>query len=281
MACSKQPTSFHTLQNKNSKYVQQVFSKTNRLLLHETAPETVYESSKGKKIEKTTVHYGRRQLLINEIEFLTICFSSLNEEYGLDVLKTKKVVVFYAGAAVGLHLLLLAEFFPFVHKFVCVDKEKFALVYGKKTLIQRFELIDRFFDEKLAQEYLEKYNDNEDFVRLFISDIRSTDEQDEVLIEADMDLQANIHKILKPFKSYLKFRLPYYDKKRGNLVKSYLDGDIYFLIWGGSHTSETRLLVHKNSDEKNYDNAKYENQLYHFNKYERTLCYEHSIDADG
>ena len=212
-------------------------------MFHDTAPEKAYQSSKGKNTEKTTVHYGRRQLLINEIEFLTICLSSLKEEYGLDILKNKKVIVFYAGAAIGLHLLLLAEFFPFIY-FIVVDKETFALKYGRKKYLERFEFVRSFFDETLARDYLKKY-DNETYIRLFISDIRS-DDKDEALIEADMDLQASIHKILKPFKSYLKFRLPYFDKAKNNTVKNYLEGDIYFLIWGRSHTSETRLLGEKN-----------------------------------
>jgi len=273
--------SFHTLQNKNSEKIDQKFTRNNRTLLHDLSSETVYETSKNKEKEKTTVHYGRRQLLINEIEFLTICLCDLEKEFGLEALKTKKLIVFYAGAAIGKHFLVLAEFFPIIHKFILVDKEEFKLEYGNKLFKKNIQCINRFFDINLAEKYLKEYNDEENYIRLFISDIRRTD-KNETLIEEDMDLQANIHRTLKPFKSYLKFRLPYFDKRKNNIEKTYLGGDIYFLIWGRSHTSETRLLVHKDSlDSVTYDNRKYENQLFHFNKNERTFCYEHDIIADG
>jgi hypothetical protein len=78
--------------------------------------------------------------------------------------------------------------------------------------------------------------------------------------------------------------LPYYDKKKEkdqNLLFKYLEGDIYFLIWGRSHTSETRLLVHENAETKEYDIQKYENQMYHFNRNQRTWCYAHNITTNG
>ena len=46
-----------------------------------------------------------------------------------------------------------------------------------------------------------------------------------------------IYDILKAYKSHLKFRLPYVDTG-STLQRRYLNGDIYFLIWGRSHTSE-------------------------------------------
>ncbi len=45
---------------------------------------------------------------------------------------------------------------------------------------------------------------------------------------------------------------------------------------------KTRLVVHKNNDsEIDYNCAKYQDQLYHFNKTERTFCYEHDVNAEG
>ncbi len=196
----------------------------------------------------------------------------------------KKIVVIYAGAAQGDHILILCELFPFI-KFVLIDSHKIELRYGQENLKSNYRIIDKYIDEKLPNTLFEEFKDN--WIRLFISDtdslIRRTNEEED-LIKYDMILQEKIYNILKPYKSYLKFRLPYYDKKKEkdqNLLFKYLEGDIYFLIWGRSHTSETRLLVHENAETKEYDIQKYENQMYHFNRNQRTWCYAHNITTNG
>jgi superfamily II DNA or RNA helicase len=45
----------------------------------------------------------------------------------------------------------------------------------------------------------------------------------------------------------------------------YLDGKIYFQVWPGCTSSETRLIVDREIKTKMYDCIKYENQLFRFN----------------
>ena len=197
----------HTLQNGHSHYVTGQFTLSNRLLNLATSPATPYVPSTF-ETEISTVHYGRRQLLVNEIEFITICLNEL-EKLGKHTLK-RRLIVFYGGAASGSHLLVLAEFFPFA-KFILVDPQRFQLQYGRRELRRNFEFYNQNFDPPLARRFFSKYQDDTQFVRLFVSDIRSTD-HDEQRISADHNLQAELHRILCPFRSYLKFRPPYVER---------------------------------------------------------------------
>ena len=102
-------------------------------------------------------------------------------------------------------------------------------------------------------------------------------------VEEDMNAQMRWYDIMKPFRSMLKFRLPYIGDKLDRKVKMrYLEGDIFFQIWPAGSSSECRLVVKENaSKEKVYDSIKYENQLFRFNQVERVMCYEHDINVDG
>ena len=232
--------SLHTYQNPKSLYVQSEFNRNNRRLNVDMSPRTTYTPS-NKDTESTTVHYGRRQLLINEIEFLTLCMNSLKNEMGPEWTQ-REIIVFYGGSAPGSHLLILANFFPFV-KFILIDPKPFHLKYGNKDLRKNFEFHQKIFDQSLAESFYKIYNDNAKYVRLFVSDIRGT-KTNEDIIRYEHDLQADLHRILKAYKSHLKFRLPYVSTN-SKLQRTYLDGDIYFLIWGRSHTSEVIVYEHQ------------------------------------
>jgi hypothetical protein len=268
--------SFHTCQNPNSVYSEdRPFDANSRKLTNES-PAEPYQGAAVNQ-DKTTVHWGRRQLLVNEIEFLSLAMESLLSGPE-DKIKKKLIVVFYAGAAPGNHLLLLAEFFPFM-KFVLVDPNPFEFNFGSKNFMANFTIRNDMFTLELAAQFLREYNDD-DYIRLFMSDIRNV--PTEPSIERDMSLQKEIHRVLEPFKSFLKFRPPYFNPKKKNQRFTYLDGEIYSLIWGRSHTSETRLIVDRNSKaDRAYDHRHYENQMYYFNKCTRTNCYRHEIRVNG
>lgn len=264
----------HTLQNSESKYVNEPFTWSNRILDHENYSSNLEYTPKSKNDNSTVAHYGRYQLLLNEIEFLTLTLEDLSKDYTQNQIRNKKIVVIYGGAAIGSHLKILHDFFPFV-KFILYDKEHFQL--GSEIDRTKFTVRKIYLNAKIASELKNEFDDGDNFIRLFISDIRRNNK--EIIVEQDMDLQAEIHKELKPYRSYLKFRLPYYNGNR--LTKKYLDGTIYFLAFGNRSTTETRLYVKQNSDIKNYDCRKYENQMYFFNKYDRTNCYNHEIYVPG
>ena len=111
---------------------------------------------------------------------------------------------------------------------------------------------------------------------MFISDIRTANYRiltrldTEIKVEKDMEDQMGWVNILKPFKSILKFRLPYVGAEKVTKTElEYLDGIIYFQVWPGCTSSETRLVVDRNIRTKLYDCIKYENQLFRFNTVER------------
>jgi hypothetical protein len=135
--------------------------------------------------------------------------------------------------------------------------------------------------EALQKEY-------ENYIRLFVSDIRTanyrhlTRDMTKVRVEDDMISQMEWHRILEPYKSLLKFRLPYVrNVKTAKTELEYLDGTIFFQVWPGCTSSETRLMVDQGNTKKMYDCLKYENQLFRFNTVERLLCYEHEINIAG
>jgi len=64
----------HCLQNPNSTYISDPFDENLRLLKDDSPRET-YTPHRHNQ-DQSVVHYGRRQLLLNEIEFLTIAINS-------------------------------------------------------------------------------------------------------------------------------------------------------------------------------------------------------------
>jgi cap2 methyltransferase len=217
-----------------------------------------YKRRKGEV--KTVIHWGQRKLLMSEIEFLTLYGTSSN-------------MVVYAGAAPGTHIALLSDMFPALH-FYCVDPAPFTVRQTEKiTIVQ--DLFSNEMAKKLGKEHRGL---------LFISDIRSADyELDncrviEEKVQRDMAMQKEWHKCMNPFRSMLKFRLPW-----AAGMTSYLDGDVYLPVWGPITTTETRLITKENSvAEIEYDHKKYEEQLFFFNTVTRPALYAHDVtDGEG
>ena len=161
----------------------QVFT---RQLLH-TSPELPYHRRRNES--KTVIHWGQRKLLLSEMEFLNM-YGHLSN------------LVVYAGAAPGTHMNYLVDAFP-THRFVCVDPARFSIRPNA-----RVELRNELFTDEMAREF-------ERSRCLFICDIRSADSNsdnaDEVEehVEEDMMAQQQWHKLMRPVKSLLKFRLPW------------------------------------------------------------------------
>ena len=138
---------------------------------------------------KTVIHWGQRKLLLSEIEFLNM-YGHLSN------------LVVYAGAAPGTHMNYLIDAFP-THHFVCVDPARFSIRPNA-----RVELRNELFTDEMAREF-------ERARCLFVCDIRSADssadnaDDVEVHVEEDMMAQQQWHKLMRPVKSLLKFRLPW------------------------------------------------------------------------
>ena len=223
---------------KENPHIRQVFAnrrtfqKKNRELnnldrfVQKDTPTLKYQRRIGEA--KTVDHWGQRKLLMSEIEFLT--------------LEAKKnTVVIYAGAAPGNHTNYLAAMFPEVIKWILVDPAPFET---KET--PTIEIINDFYTDKLAIEQAKVYSNNPSFHLLFICDIRSMDfsmpdEDKERRVVIDMEAQKKWVELLNPSCSMLKFRLPYQSG-----ITNYLDGKIFYPVWGGRTTTETRLFVYSN-----------------------------------
>ena len=235
----------------------------NRILTHD-APRKEYRRRTEEL--KSTVHWGQRKLLMSEIEFLLLLQK-----------KQKKCIVIYAGAAPGTHVKILADMFP-SHTFILVDPAPFTVRPERGRII----ILQEMFTDDLAYRLAAQYHST---LLLFISDVRSCDPDfhpehiHNERIAADMNAQARWHGILRPFKSMLKFRLPYAPGKT-----EYLQGDIHLPVWGPPSTTECRLVVHKHHNTgtttttKIYDHTEQEEKMFYFNTVTRSALYPHSVD---
>ena len=208
----------------------------------------------GRKGErKTALHWGQRKLLIAEIEFLT--------EYA-----DLELPVLYVGAAPGFHIDVLVRLFPSV-KFILVDPREI-----KTRPCQNIEIRREVFCDESARDIAKNIG-----CVNFVSDIRSADwtTHDEKGLEKevwnDMSAQKRWHEILSPHCSMLKFRLPW-NVRHSN----YLKGVIMLPIWSTPTSTESRLVVLKESNSKviQYDNLKYCNQMFYFQTRTRVSMYE-------
>lgn len=191
---------------------------------------------------KRKLHWGQRKLLLCEIDFLTRYCT------------TSKQDVIYAGAADGRHIALLAELFPNL-QFHLYDPRAF---YPGLNSIKQIHTHQEFFTDDIASKWADRDV-------LFICDIRTFGAEDQM--HAAMENQASQKKwvqIMQPRASMLKFKLPYPQKGENDRYR-YLDGDIYFQVWGPVSTAETRLVVTPPFREKEYDCIQYERQLSYYN----------------
>lgn len=205
---------------------------------------------------KNIIHQGQRKLLLSEIEFLTLYHH---------LAKT----VLYVGSAAGFHLPLLSNLFP-EHKFILYDPAKFS---NKLFNIPSFEIHNELFTDDEAKKYI-----NWDGGLLFISDIRNGDDDADIFeknVLDDMDSQKRWVNIIKPVMSSLKMRLSY---KPGKTL--YFDGDLYIQAFPPISSTETRLFTN-GSNEIEYDNTLYEEQMFYFNNQTRLGWYDNPINCIG
>ena len=199
--------------------------------------------------DRKAIHHGQKKLFLGEVVFLS--------EYG----KLADTVL-YIGAAPGIHLPLLMDWFP-NHKFICYDALDFDVKENDRLTIKK-----QYFMDADAKEWAESKTKV-----LFVSDIRR-DGRDLTAIDEDMDMQRKWVEKIKPEASCLKFRLPW---KRGNT--SYLSGKVYLQAFAPTRSTEARVMSTKKEIEGKsvtYDNIDYESLMYHFNCIERN-----HFDADN
>jgi hypothetical protein len=236
--------------------------------LTDDMPLRVYQPSfhKHLKHKRQRFHHGQRKLCIAELEFLTNSIHNTHTKY----------TVIYAGAAPGTHIPLLLHMFPNTH-FILYDPRRFRLHCPPHTS-HRLEIHQTLFDDTKAHTMYARYQHELDQV-LFISDIRSTkprDNDNEQKILQDMQKQMEWHRIIRPYKSLLKFRLPYPDKTDQKNPITYIQGTIQLPIWGRLSTTECRLVTDRDAQDTTYDYVTYEQQMFYFNTIIRYT--DHQLD---
>lgn len=220
----------------------------------------------GKKNEESLskIHYGQRKLLLSEIEFITNYYDELD--------KDKPKIFLYVGAAAGYHIYYLAQLFPEL-EFHLYDENKF---YKKLYELPNVKIFSHYLTNKIAKTYKNKnlffYCDigNLRIVKEYPKSIKKSNK----IVSDNRKFQMELYKIINPKKALLKFRLPW----SGGYTE-YLDGDIYFQVWQGKYSTESRLVP--NGKMKKYDNLVYEDRMYYFNKITRRKYYKHDIPCYG
>ena len=245
------------LQNKQTQNGKENVFKTlvftqKDLFLNPEDIETPYRRRKDD--EKTAISWGQRKLLITLVQFLT---------YFWKVSEVPNPVIVYAGAAPGISIAIASLLFPEV-TFHCYDPLPYKIKSTKKI-----KLYQDFFTDETAKYWGEQQKKDKNI--FFISDIRTADyllakdlDDNESQIWGDMENQKRWHKIIKPVKSHLKFRLPYTGGNRPEEVK-YLYGYLLKQPYAGQTSTESRLVPLDNDTETLWSCRKYQSQMFHHN----------------
>lgn len=228
-----------------------------------------------------SIHLGQRKLLLSEIEFLTrVIKNNPKPEYSVESKAIGKesskfsYLLLYVGAAPGQHIPILSEMFPEV-KFVLYDPAPFK-IKPSATI----EIHQELFTDEVAKTYTDTPN------LLLVSDIRSTPRANYQpdTEEADSEFENEVRKNLlqqkqwvetiRPFRSLLKFRLPFTDESE-KAVTEYFDGIINFQAYAPPQSAETRLEIGSKPKMTSYDHTRYEQQMFYFNTWYRTQSFVH------
>ena len=205
-------------------------------------------------LQDKNMHWGQLKLLLSEI----IHLANYKDEFDN---------IIYAGAAPGIHIVLLADLFP-EKKFYLFDPNPIWDIRLKEK--RNVFIKTRYFDDGEARKLFrlgKKY--------FLISDIRNLDigkakkrndenAQDNI-VENDMHIQFGFWRQVQPKFALFKFRLMH-DKK-----SKFPTGTIYLPIYGKNVTTESRLFI-KNYNENDtllYDNKNYRDRMFYYHVNER------------
>lgn len=217
---------------------------------------------------KIYIHHGQRKLLMTEIEFI------INEYHKLDTDTKKQKIFLYIGASAGkgsIHSYFLAKMFPDFEYHLFDRNDFFDDLYN----LPNVKIFKRWFTEKDINTYKNKNV-------FMVSDLRDPDigkaktaqntlKSNEIVFD-DMTLQQTFYNKIKPKSALLKFRLPWQPGKT-----EYLDGIIYYQMWQGPYSTESRLIPTAPNKTKIYDNTGYEQRIFYFNTETRRRYYPHSV----
>ena len=223
-------------------------------------------------------HWGQKKLLLSEIQFLTNVCKKLNTK------SLKDYAVVYVGAADGFHFPILYNLFPELI-WILYDPGKFSKESYMHPQKQKVKIFNQFFTDETIK-HAQQNAENRKI--LFISDIRVTPKDEQVYV--DMINQARWGTSIDADFMLLKFRLPYNEpdtfkpinivdlKLNKNFINNndliakdtiYLKGDVFLQLYHPQYSTELRLFVEKNTNNKydlqNYDYIEIENKIFNYN----------------
>lgn len=273
----------------------------------------------GDRPKRYADHIGQRKLFMNELQFLT------NESSNVCV---------YAGAAPGHKTFLLSTLFPNM-KFILVDPNRFELRINGRShrefkhpdvvhLSHGYPTMSNTASPDDTAEFiktssykifiLEEFMTNElsnVFAALncsFISDIRSNIAN--TTFPSDYDLYWNYSmmfnwiSIMKPTRSMIKFRIPYFQDKQKFIKNKEFDvskkygidfsrdyfnkkltwpkSTLFIQPWAGPSSTEVRSVIHKKdlSNLVTYDILDLEEKLNYYNCIDRPWIHHDNPNAD-
>lgn len=224
--------------------------------------------------ENNILHYGQLKLLINDIFMLTLFWNPK---------EIPNPLFLSVGAASGQHYPILAELFPDVN-FVFYDPAHFA--YSNKHMDinygpGRFVINRKLFTDEEAAKFVGR---NDVF---FTSDIRRGSELDvddldvtnEVITE-DMNMQMRWVEIINPAHAMLKFRLPYINEDKEEILVDYLDGFLLKQPYVSYKSTECRLFPIKRNGtfvKRKWSSILHQDQCFYHNKYLRREKYQNPL----
>ena len=223
-------------------------------------------------------HWGQKKLVLSEIQFLTNVCKKLNTK------SLKDYAVVYVGAADGFHFPILYNLFPELI-WLLYDPGKFSKESYMHPQKQKIKIFNQFFTDETIK-HAQQNAENRKI--LFICDIRLSTKDEQVYL--DMIKQSRWGTSIGADFMLLKFRLPYNEpntfkpinivdlKLNKNFINNhdfiakdtiYLKGDVFLQLYHPQYSTELRLFVEKNTNNKydlqNYDYIEIENKIFNYN----------------
>lgn len=205
------------------------------------------------------IKFGQLKLAMEEILFFT---------YYWDPVKIPNPTVVYVGSAVGTHIAVVAELFPWFTWHLYDPREHSFLLSGKKNI----HIHQEYFTDEIA----DTYKGRDDII--LVTDLRGVEgkqlkeyksgQPDEADVKYNIDIinnnlesQKRWTLMIRPAIASLKFRFPFaWDFiPKEDLIRNYLKGTVLFQVWGPKKTSETRLIVDPSFEMQQWSVKYYEN----------------------
>jgi hypothetical protein len=239
-----------TLKKVEQKVEQKVELTIHDLFVSEKSNTLQYVRRDVEQKEVTkAVHWGQRKLFLSELAWLLV--------EGVAELPRARVV--YAGAAPGSHIPFLSDLFPYV-EFVLYDPAPFR--HDSRDNIKDFQ---EYFTDEIAAKYI----DTAELPTFLASDIRNSEYSLDLdtkainsMVDIDMKMQDGWARIMRPKSCFFKFRLPYIDPGQTGGLAEYIKGTIMFQLFPPQTSTETRLILHKPENGKEYETLKYDEKWY-------------------